>query len=125
MRAGSEPYRGPRFVLVYPAAFPWPGAFLRPAFTRSTRNLMVARVSATRKKQDQAQHKWDSSTLPKWLDEDFYRREILPKLFPITVKRLRLAIDVSHPYATLIKRGDKIPHPRHWLTLAKLACNPQ
>jgi len=65
--------------------------------------------------------KWDPSTIPHWLDEDFYRKEILPRLFTLTVKRLRLAIDVSHPYATLIKRGDKIPHPRHWLALAKLA----
>jgi hypothetical protein len=53
-------------------------------------------------------------------DEDFYRREILPKLSRLTAKRLRLALDVSHPYATLIKRGDRIPHTRHWVTLARL-----
>jgi len=29
-------------------------------------------------------------------------------------------VDKSKPYATLIKRGDRIPHPRHWLALAKL-----
>ena len=28
---------------------------------------------------------------------------------------------VSHPYATLIRRGISIPHPRHWVTLAHLA----
>jgi hypothetical protein len=32
-----------------------------------------------------------------------------------------LAIDVSHPYATLIRRGVSIPHPRHWMLLAELA----
>ena len=37
-----------------------------------------------------------------------------------TVKKIRVPIDVSHPYATLIKRGDRIPHPRHWDALAKL-----
>jgi hypothetical protein len=60
------------------------------------------------------------STLPNWLDEDFYRRKILPRLSEFTVKKIRVAIDVSHPYATLIKRGLKIPHPRHWVALARL-----
>jgi len=83
--------------------------------------IAEARRSATQARQAKALRKWDPSTIPHWLDEDFYRKEILPRLFTLTVKRLRLAIDVSHPYATLIKRGDKIPHPRHWLALAKLA----
>ena len=83
--------------------------------------IAEARRSATRKKQAEAQRKWDSLTLPKWLDEDFYRREILRRLSNFTVKAISLSIDVSHPYATLIKRGERIPHPRHWLALAKLA----
>ena len=57
-------------------------------------------------------------------DEDVYRREILPRLSTFTVKAIRLAFDVSHPYATLIKRGDRIPHPRHWMRLAGLAGAP-
>jgi len=42
--------------------------------------------------------------LPNWPDEEFYRREILPRLSTFTVKAIRLAVDVSQPYATLIKR---------------------
>ena len=79
-----------------------------------------ARRATTHMKQFEAQQKWNPEDLPKWLDEDFYRREILPKLSAFTVKAIRILIDVSHPYATLIKRGERIPHPRHWLTLAKL-----
>ncbi len=79
-----------------------------------------ARRSATHAKQVEALRKWNPSDLPKWLDEDFYRREILPGLSAFTVKKIRLTIDVSHPYATLIKRGLSIPHPRHWLPLAEL-----
>ena len=45
----------------------------------------------------------------------------MPRLADFTVKKIRTVIDVSHPYATLIKRGDKIPHPRHWVRLARLA----
>ena len=84
-----------------------------------------ARRAATQAKQAEALQKWDPETLPKWLDEDSYRKEILPRLSTVTVKRLRLAIDVSHPYATLIRRGERIPHPRHWVPLARLAGYPQ
>jgi len=58
--------------------------------------------------------------MPQWLDEDTYRREILPLLSNFTVKVIRLKLDVSHPYATLIRRGQSVPHPRHWLPLADL-----
>jgi hypothetical protein len=71
-------------------------------------------------KQVEAQRRWKPEELPKWLDEEFYRREILPRLSSFTVKAIRLAVDVSHPYATLVKRGDRIPHPRHWIRLAEL-----
>ncbi len=79
-----------------------------------------ARRAATHAKQVEALRRWNPSELPKWLDEDFFRREILPRLPELTTRKIRMAIDVSHPYATLIKRGSKIPHPRHWLALANL-----
>ncbi len=79
-----------------------------------------ARRAATHAKQVEALRRWNPSELPKWLDEEVYRREILPRLSVLTVKTIRSVIDVSHPYATLIKRGERIPHPRHWRTLANL-----
>jgi hypothetical protein len=87
---------------------------------KSDSPIAGARRSATRIKQAEALKKWNPSELPKWLDEDFYRREVLPRLVDFTVKRIQLAIDVSHPYATLIKRGERIPHPMHWLNLGRL-----
>jgi len=83
--------------------------------------IAEGRRSATQVKQAEALRKWNPSDLPNWLDEDFYRREILPRLSGFTVKKIRLAIGISHPYATLIKRGLKMPHPRHWKTLADLS----
>jgi CRISPR-associated endonuclease Cas1 len=76
--------------------------------------------SATQRKQRDALRTWNPSELPEWLDKDTYRRKVLPRLSGVTVKKIRLAIDVSHPYATLIRRGISIPHPRHWATLARL-----
>jgi hypothetical protein len=83
--------------------------------------LAEARRAATHAKQVEALRKWNPSDLPQWLDEETYKREILPRLAKFTVKVVRLRLDVSHPYATLIKRGLKIPHPRHWMPLAELA----
>jgi CRISPR-associated endonuclease Cas1 len=80
-----------------------------------------ARRSATQTKQVEALRKWNPADLPTWLDEDVYRQEILPLLSKFTVKSIRLKLGVSHPYATLIRRGMSIPHPRHWLPLAELA----
>jgi hypothetical protein len=79
-----------------------------------------ARRAATHMKQVEALKKWSPSDLPSWLDEEFYRREILLRLSEFTVKKIRAVVDVSHPYATLIKRGLRIPHPRHWSNLARL-----
>ena len=45
----------------------------------------------------------------------------LPDL--LRARSIRLALDVSHPYATNIRRGTAIPHPRHWVALADLACS--
>jgi hypothetical protein len=78
-----------------------------------------ARRSATQIRQFEGIRTWNPSGLPDWLDEKVYRREILPRLSKFTVKAIRLALDVSHPYATNIRRGT-IPHPRHWVKLAEL-----
>ena len=80
-----------------------------------------ARRSATQTKQFAAIRSWNPSELPSWLNEKAYRSKILPGLSKLTVKTIRVAISVSHPYATNIRRGTSIPHPRHWVTLAKLA----
>jgi hypothetical protein len=80
-----------------------------------------ARRAATQRKQFDAIRKWNPSELPDWLNKKAYRREILPRLSTFTVKAIRLALDVSHPYATNIRRGTAIPHPRHWVALATLA----
>jgi hypothetical protein len=61
-------------------------------------------------KQVKALQQWNPADLPAWLDEEFYKNNILPRLSEFTVKRICLAINVSHPCATLMKRGTSIPH---------------
>ena len=61
-----------------------------------------ARRSATQRKQFDAIRSWNPSELPSWLNEKTYRSKILPRLSKLTVKSIRLALGVSHPYATNI-----------------------
>jgi hypothetical protein len=56
-----------------------------------------ARRSVTQARQARALRNWHPSDLPTWLDEDCYRREILPRLSKFTVKKIRLAIDSLIP----------------------------
>ena len=68
--------------------------------------------SATQRKQFDGIRKWNPSELPDWLNEKAYRRESLPRLSKFTVKAICLALDVSHPYATNIRRGTVLPQRR-------------
>jgi hypothetical protein len=64
---------------------------------------------------------WKPSDLPTWLNEDFYAREIQPRLKGVALSALASALGISIPYAVDIRKGRRAPHPRHWKTLAELA----
>jgi hypothetical protein len=59
-------------------------------------------------------------TKPEWLNEKTYREKVLLCLSRVTVPTIVSALAVSEPYATNIRAGPCIPHPRHWLALAQL-----
>ena len=76
--------------------------------------------SATQRRQAAVLKAWNPSDKPEWLDAKTYREKILPRLKGITVPTILSALVVSEPYATNIRAGRCIPHPRHWLALALL-----
>lgn len=77
--------------------------------------------AATQRRQAAALKAWNLSDKPEWLDEKTYREKVLPRLARITVPTIVSALAVSEPYATNIRAGRCIPHPRHWLVLERLA----
>jgi hypothetical protein len=77
--------------------------------------------AATKRRHDAELKKWQPSDLPDWLNDATYRKKVQPRLSKITVPAIATALGVSNPYATDIRAGRRAPHPRHWLTLAKLA----
>jgi hypothetical protein len=66
-----------------------------------------------------ARRAWSASDQPSWLTEEFYILKMKPKLLSQPTRGLARHLDVSRIYATQIRHG-RVPHPRHWLLLARL-----
>jgi CRISPR-associated endonuclease Cas1 len=63
---------------------------------------------------------WTISSQPPWLTNEFYETKIQPLLCNITRSAISTALGVSKTYAGEIRTGRSLPHPRHWLKLAKV-----
>jgi CRISPR-associated endonuclease Cas1 len=79
-----------------------------------------ARRRETKRINDLARSQWSPSSLPAWLTEEAYDKQIQPRLKEASLSQIAAAIGVSIPYASDIRRGRRRPHPRHWKVLAKL-----
>jgi hypothetical protein len=74
----------------------------------------------SRRRHAAALRAWRSSDQPAWVNEEAYLRRIQPRLANVTVPAIRAALGVSKSYATNIRSGNRLPHPRHWQLLAGL-----
>jgi hypothetical protein len=54
-------------------------------------------------------------------DPDIFREEILPALQGVPLARIVAFTGLSLRYASLIRRGEKVPHPKHWVALRTVA----
>lgn len=80
-----------------------------------------ARRSNTQRRHALAKSAWKPSSLPEWLNEETYLVKIQPALAGFTNRAVALALEVSIPYASAVRKGRRVPHPRHWQALAHLA----
>jgi len=62
-----------------------------------------------------AQREWDKEGSQ--ADPEVFRREILPQLQSVSLSKLAEMSGLSVQYCGLIRRGLKVPHPRHWESL--------
>jgi CRISPR-associated endonuclease Cas1 len=62
---------------------------------------------------------WESATRQDGALPD-YQRDIFPKLKHVSLNALLQATGLSLRYCWLIRRGERVPHPRHWAALANL-----
>lgn len=80
----------------------------------------TVRRASTQRRHALARCTWEPSILPPWLNEKTYRGKIQPMLAGVTNKVVASALGVSIPYASAIRAGKRLPHPRHWQALAEL-----
>ena len=93
-------------------------ALIRHAIPQTPK--VKARISRTLSDHAAAISWWSPASLPTWLTEECYLQEIQPRLKTIKVREISQALQVSKPYAALIRAGRRRPHPRHWQKLAKI-----
>jgi len=79
-----------------------------------------AKRAATQQVNAQARYAWKSTDQPAWLTAEFYAKNVQPNLVSISGSSIAKQLNVSYSYADDIRKG-RIPHPRHWKTLAELA----
>jgi CRISPR-associated endonuclease Cas1 len=88
--------------------------------TASHTHEAEGRRAETQRRHATAKASWQISDLPSWLTKDIYICEIQPRLKTITLSVLASTLGISLAYAVDIRSGRRVPHPRHWQTLAKL-----
>ncbi len=64
------------------------------------------------------------STSGPW-DREAFRREILPALQGVSVAAMAKATGLSLAFCWKVRRGEKVPHPRHWEALRELGASPR
>jgi len=57
-------------------------------------------------------------------DPAIFEKEIKPKLKTVSLAETMSATGLSRTYCGLIRRGVRIPHPRHWEVLRELVKSP-
>ena len=92
------------------AAGPDPTHGARAASRRAETNI-------TRKRQAR---EWDEQH-GKLVDLSAFERDILPLIQDVPLSRLQRATGLSLRYVSLIRRGERTPHPRHWEAFIKAA----
>jgi CRISPR-associated endonuclease Cas1 len=77
-----------------------------------------ARRAQTQSKHAAQMRSWqaDASTI----DSKTFQEEVQPKLGKVTLAAIVSALGVSVSYASDIRTGRRVPHPRHWQTLVRL-----
>ncbi|WP_423248027.1 CRISPR-associated endonuclease Cas1 [Tunturiibacter gelidiferens] len=62
---------------------------------------------------------WSPSDQPSWLTAEFYAEKVQPQISSLSCSEITRQLAVSRGYAGEIRQG-RVPHPRHWMSLAKL-----
>jgi hypothetical protein len=83
-----------------------------------------ARRRETQRKQHEACNRWLMENPDGGMNNETYISTVLPKLRVLTNPSITSALGVSLPYASQLRTGKRLPHPRHRQILAELTFHP-
>lgn len=63
---------------------------------------------------------WEAEHTDMEIDEAAFANEVLPRLQGLSLSVITAHTGLSQQYCSLIRRGLKVPHPRHWPMFAAL-----
>ena len=76
-------------------------------------NAAAARRAKTNVVRKRQAREWDEAH-GKLVDLSAFQRDILPLIQDVPLSRLQQATGLSLRYVSLVRRGERTPHPRHW-----------
>jgi len=59
------------------------------------------------------------------MDTAIFEKEIGPRLGDVSLLETMQATGLSRTYCGMIRRGVRVPHPRHWEVLRELVRSPE
>src|SRR5262245_53278301 len=74
----------------------------------------------TRRRHAHAWRAWNPANQLAWLARETFVQEVQPRLRTLSVSELMSALQISKSYSSQLREGRRLPHARHWLTLATL-----
>jgi hypothetical protein len=80
----------------------------------------LGKLAATQRERATARAAWESEHGSAALDPEAFRLEVLPRLEGVSVTAMRKATGLSLAYCAQIKKGQRVPHPSYWASLAAL-----
>jgi hypothetical protein len=75
------------------------------------------RRGATMARRQRERQEWDAATERAAPDPRVFEFEILPLIRELPLSDLVRATGLTHGYLSQVRRGAKVPHPRHWPAL--------
>jgi CRISPR-associated endonuclease Cas1 len=83
--------------------------------------VAAERRGATMARRKREQREWDAAHGGTIADPDVFARQILPAIQALPLSDLVRATGLTHGYLSKVRRGERVPHPRHWPALQSFA----
>jgi CRISPR-associated endonuclease Cas1 len=93
------------------------GALREAGFDPSHGGAAARRRGSTQSRQQRQRLEWEAANPGAPGDPETFRREVLLGIQGVPLSELARATGLSPMYLSRIRRGEKVPHPRHWSAL--------